>query len=88
MKTSHALLFGLALIAAAVFATRATPAAEPPQDAGGKFTIAAAGDGSRVWRVNTQTGQVSICFAVQEGTRGVAPAEIEYRCFEWTDQGQ
>ena len=88
MRTSHALLFGLALIAAAVFATRSTPAAEMPQDAGGKFAIATAGDGSRVWRVNTQTGQVSICFAVQEGTRGVAPAEIEYRCFEWTDQGQ
>jgi hypothetical protein len=88
MRTSHALLFGLALIAAAVFATRATPASEMPQDAGGKFAIASAGDGSRVWRLNTQTGQVSICFAVQEGTRGVAPAEIEYRCFEWTDQGQ
>jgi hypothetical protein len=88
MRTSHAFLFGLALIAAAVFATRATPAAEAPQDAGGKFAIATAGDGSRVWRVNTQTGQVSICFAVQEGTRGVAPAEIEYRCFDWTDQGQ
>jgi len=88
MRTSHALLFGLALIAAAVFATRATPAAEVPQDTLGKFAIAAAGDGSRVWRANTQTGQVSICYAIQEGTRGVAPAEIEYRCFDWTDQGQ
>lgn len=88
MRTSHALLFGLALMAAAVFATRTAPAAEMPQDAGGKFAIAAAGDGSRVWRVNTQTGQVSICYAIQEGTRGVAPSEIEYRCFEWTDQGQ
>lgn len=88
MKTSHALLVGLALIAAALLSTRATPAAAPQDTARGPYAIAAAGDGSRVWRLNTQTGQVSVCYAVSEGVRGAAPSEIEYRCFEWTDQGQ
>jgi hypothetical protein len=80
MKTPHAILIGFTLIAIAVAVTRA-----PAQAASGAPSYEAvtpgemSAHGSFVWRINADTGQVSIC---KSNINLAAPP----KCSSWSEK--
>ncbi len=60
MNTTHAIVLGSILIAAAVGIFRESPLAQTSIHSP-SFMLATTGERDSVWRINTETGQVSQC---------------------------
>ena len=61
MKTPHAILIGLSLIAAAIFARNVVPSAAASSSEVGRYAIANGGEQGAYWKMNTATGAVQRC---------------------------
>ena len=61
MKAPHAILIGLSLIAAAIFARDVVPSATAAPSETGRYAVSGSGDPGKYWKINTTTGIVSSC---------------------------